>query len=84
MGGALRVRGNVGHPHEPCHDGSAEWNAYWDPPAVAAVLAAGLGPRMVWCALDVCNTVPVTRALRARVAVEAHGGRCETPSPPAR
>ena len=31
MGGALNVSGNV-RDYE--HDGSAEWNAYWDPPAV--------------------------------------------------
>lgn len=30
MGGALRVRGNV-RDYE--HDGSAEWNVYWDPPS---------------------------------------------------
>jgi len=30
MGGALNVEGNV-RDYE--HDGSAEWNAYWDPPA---------------------------------------------------
>ncbi len=30
MGGALKVRGNV-RDYE--HDGSAEWNVYWDPPA---------------------------------------------------
>ncbi len=30
MGGAINVEGNV-RDYE--HDGSAEWNAYWDPPA---------------------------------------------------
>lgn len=34
MGGALRVHGNV---HQPGSDGSAEWNAYWDPAALASV-----------------------------------------------
>lgn len=34
MGGALRVRGNVYQPHT---DGSAEWNAFWDPAALAVV-----------------------------------------------
>lgn len=34
MGGALRVSGNV---YEANNDGSAEWNAYWDPAALGVV-----------------------------------------------
>lgn len=34
MGGTFLSKGNV---EEPEHDGSAEWNAFWDPEAVAAV-----------------------------------------------
>ena len=36
MGGALEVEGNV---QQPGHDGSAEWNVYWDPPAARRVFA---------------------------------------------
>ena len=28
MGGTFRTAGNV---HEPEHDGTAEWNSFWDP-----------------------------------------------------
>ena len=34
MGGTFRTAGNV---HEPEHDGTAEWNSFWDPEAVARV-----------------------------------------------
>ena len=32
MGGTFLTAGNV---HEPEHDGTAEWNSFWDPEAVA-------------------------------------------------
>jgi hypothetical protein len=35
---------------------------------VSSVLACGLGPRFQWCALDVTNSVPVSKALRAQIA----------------
>lgn len=59
MGGALDVAGNVDPSFEPAHDMSAEWNAYWDPHAVARVWQTGL--RLVVCPLDLTNRVPVTR-----------------------
>ncbi|MEO1378312.1 MAG: nucleoside hydrolase, partial [Cyanobacteria bacterium J06635_10] len=37
MGGALNVPGNVEKNWQPGQDGSAEWNAYWDPISVAQV-----------------------------------------------
>ncbi len=60
MGGALNVKGNVAPDMEPGHDGSAEWNAYWDPPAVARVWQSKIP--IVMCPLDITNTVPVTPA----------------------
>lgn len=65
MGGALRVRGNVCR-HE--HDGSAEWNSYWDPPAVASLWAQPVPITIV--PLDATNEVPVSMAFLQRLARE--------------
>jgi inosine-uridine nucleoside N-ribohydrolase len=59
MGGALEVDGNV---REPGHDGSAEWNFYWDPPAAKRVFDSSIPITMF--PLDVTNQVPVTDAFR--------------------
>lgn len=58
MGGALNAPGNVDPIIEGGHDMSAEWNAYWDPPAVDRVWRTGI-PITV-CPLDLTNHVPVT------------------------
>lgn len=58
MGGALNVPGNVEKTFAPEHDGSAEWNAYWDPLAVDRVWKTQIP--IVLCPLDLTNTVPVT------------------------
>lgn len=58
MGGALDVPGNVERSWEPGHDGSAEWNAYWDPMAVERIWQTQIP--IVLCSLDVTNQVPVT------------------------
>lgn len=55
MGGALGVSGNV-HDYE--HDGSAEWNAYWNPPATHALWQSP-APITLF-PLDATNHVPVT------------------------
>jgi purine nucleosidase len=55
MGGAFDVPGNV---DEPGHDGSAEWNVYWDPAGAARVFDSPI-PITVF-PLDVTNEVPVT------------------------
>jgi purine nucleosidase len=55
MGGALKVEGNV-RDYE--HDGSAEWNAYWDPPAVYRLWQSE-APITLF-PLDATNQVPVT------------------------
>ena len=55
MGGALNVEGNV-RDYE--HDGSAEWNAYWDPPATHALWQTQVPITLF--PLDATNKVPVT------------------------
>jgi len=60
MGGALEVDGNV---QEPGHDGSAEWNFYWDPPAAKRVFDSSIPITMF--PLDATNQVPVTDTFRA-------------------
>ncbi len=66
MGGALDVPGNVDPSIEPGHDGTAEWNAYWDPPAVQRVLASTIPLRLF--PLDVTEKVPVTADFLRRLA----------------
>ncbi len=58
MGGALNVSGNVEKNWEPGQDGSAEWNAYWDPLSVARVWRSQI--EIIMCPLDLTNNVPVT------------------------
>lgn len=54
MGGTMRTEGNV---LEPKHDGTAEWNAYWDPKAVKTVFDADIDIQMV--GLESTNQVPL-------------------------
>ncbi len=63
MGGAVDVQGNV-RTHK--HDGSAEWNAYWDPYAAAGLFQMGLDIKLI--ALDVTNSVPVNMNFLQQVA----------------
>jgi purine nucleosidase len=63
MGGALEVTGNV-RTHE--HDGSAEWNAFWDPPAVARLWRTDVPLTLV--PLDATNLVPVSMDFLQRLA----------------
>jgi len=65
MGGALRTAGNV-HEDPGVHDGSAEWNVYWDPHAAARVWRSAI-PIMLF-PLDVTDLVPVTPEFRQRLA----------------
>lgn len=58
MGGALDVPGNVEKNWQPGQDGSAEWNAYWDPVSVARVWDTNI--EIIMCPLDITNNVPVT------------------------
>eukprot|EP00756_Hemistasia_phaeocysticola_P003946 Hpha_TRINITY_DN12542_c0_g1::TRINITY_DN12542_c0_g1_i1::g.51082::m.51082/K01239/iunH; purine nucleosidase len=66
MGGALNVPGNVATMIDPKHDGSAEWNVYWDPHAAAAVFKTSIP--LVICPLDITNTVPITPEFIRRVS----------------
>jgi len=63
MGGALDVPGNV---RDFEHDGSAEWNVYWDPPAVHRLWQTAV-PLTIF-PLDVTNHVDVTRDFLHRLA----------------
>ncbi|GGM40891.1 inosine-uridine preferring nucleoside hydrolase [Paraliobacillus quinghaiensis] len=63
MGGTFEDIGNV---QEPEHDGTAEWNAFWDPTAVQRVWASGLEIEMV--ALESTKQVPLTLDVRQKWA----------------
>ncbi len=58
MGGALTVPGNVEKVFALEHDGSAEWNVFWD--AIAAKQIWDTEIPLTLCPLDLTNTVPVT------------------------
>jgi len=55
MGGAVQVKGNVAM-HD--HNGSAEWNAYWDPRATQTLVDCGVN--LVLVPLDATNDLPVS------------------------
>ncbi|MCW9129654.1 nucleoside hydrolase [Bacillus paramycoides] len=59
MGGTFRTAGNV---HEPEHDGTAEWNSFWDPEAVAHVWGSKIKIDLV--TLESTNQVPLTIDVR--------------------
>lgn len=54
MAGAFLADGNV---KAPDHDGSAEWNIFWDPVAASDLLETGIP--VVLFPLDVCRQLPV-------------------------
>ena len=58
MGGALNVPGNVSWRYEPGHDGSAEWNVFWDPISAARIWETEIP--LVICPLDITNNVVIT------------------------
>lgn len=55
MGGAVKVKGNVAM-HD--HNGTAEWNAYWDPAATDTLVRSGAPLFLV--PLDATNDLPVS------------------------
>jgi purine nucleosidase len=63
MGGALEVPGNV-RDYE--HDGSAEWNVYWDPPAAHRLWQTDV-PITIF-SLDATDQVNVTMEFLQRLA----------------
>lgn len=72
MGGAVDVPGNIaGSPGGPQDNTSAEWNVYVDPAALATVLKAKTGVRLV--SLDGTNQVPVTPTFAQQVTSGASG-----------
>ena len=70
MGGALNVPGNVEKSIEAGQDGSAEWNAYWDPVAIQRVWQTQLA--IILCPLDLTNNVPVTSQLVTQLGRQRH------------
>lgn len=58
MGGSLTVGGNVEKGFALEHDGSAEWNVFWDPIAAKQIWETSIP--IILCPLDLTNTVPVT------------------------
>lgn len=58
MGGALKVGGNVEKAFALEHDGTAEWNVFWD--AISAKQIWDTTIPITLCPLDITNTVPVT------------------------
>lgn len=83
MGGTFREAGNV---HEPEHDGTAEWNVFWDPEAAARVWETNIKIDLV--ALESTNQVPLTLDVRDRWARERNYigvdflGQCYAMVPP--
>lgn len=65
MGGAVDVPGNV-RTHK--HNGTAEWNAYWDPHAAAELFKMGLDIKLI--GLDVTNSVPVSMDFLQQLAAQ--------------
>lgn len=59
MGGTFLEKGNV---EEPEHDGTAEWNAFWDPDAVKTVWDSNIEIDLI--ALESTNKVPLTLDIR--------------------
>ena len=58
MGGALTVGGNVQKGYALEHDGTAEWNVFWDAIAVTQIWDTNIP--ITLCPLDLTNNVPVT------------------------
>ncbi|WP_226582658.1 nucleoside hydrolase [Halobacillus litoralis] len=83
MGGTFLEVGNV---EEPEHDGTAEWNAFWDPEAAKKVWESGITIDLV--ALESTNMVPLTPDVRQMWASQREDlgidflGQCYAMVPP--
>ncbi|WP_052592396.1 nucleoside hydrolase [Aureispira sp. CCB-QB1] len=66
MGGAFRTSGNV---QTYQHNGTAEWNVYWDP--IHAQKLFELELPLILIPLDVTNHVPVDKAFLSKLAKQA-------------
>lgn len=58
MGGALTVGGNVQKAYALEHDGTAEWNVFWDATSAKQIWDTDIPLSL--CPLDLTNSVPVT------------------------
>jgi purine nucleosidase len=67
MGGAVDVPGNVRTYN---HDGSAEWNVFWDPVSAHKLLTYQLP--LVLIPLDVTNLVPVSMSFLQILALQSN------------
>jgi len=67
MGGAVDVIGNVKTYN---HNGTAEWNVFWDPISAHKLFRSGLPITIV--PLDATNTVPVSFDFLKRLATQAN------------
>jgi len=67
MAGAFRVSGNV---QTFQHDGSAEWNVFWDPVSSQKLVEYELPLTLI--PLDVTNHVPVTKQFLSTLASQIH------------
>ncbi|MBN8820594.1 MULTISPECIES: nucleoside hydrolase [unclassified Spirosoma] len=65
MAGAFRTSGNV---QTFQHDGSAEWNVFWDPISSQKLVSYELPLTLI--PLDVTNHVPVTKQFLSRLATQ--------------
>jgi purine nucleosidase len=76
MGGAIDVAGNldVSTVPAPMWNAYAEWNAFWDPDAVARVFAM-TKCRLTIVPLDLTNRAPVAKELIAMLAKQARTSR---------
>lgn len=63
MGGAFRTQGNV---QTYQHNGTAEWNVFWDPKSSKELLELELP--LVCIPLDATNKVPVNKAFLSKLA----------------
>ncbi|MEM8907270.1 MAG: nucleoside hydrolase, partial [Bacteroidota bacterium] len=67
MAGAFRTSGNV---QTYQHNGTAEWNVYWDPQSSKALFELELP--LLCIPLDVTNHVPVSKEFLSRLALQAN------------
>jgi purine nucleosidase len=70
MGGALNVNGNVEKVFALEHDGTAEWNVFWDPIAADRIWQTDIPVTL--CPLDITNNVPVEANLIRQLAKQRH------------
>ena len=67
MAGAFRTAGNV---QTYQHDGTAEWNIYWDPKSSRELFEMNLP--LICIPLDVTNKVPVTKKFLSNLANQSN------------